>query len=329
VTVATTSDWLRDAERQLWDQQSFSFIPDRQLTEPHGVPEQGGGPRAVFAGFPSDYSLSFLFALLHLDVRLVGIVTSPGAHPAILGTNALSRIAEHLSIPLLRAWRINDEHSRQDIARLQPALGVMASFDQILGARALAIPAHGWLNIHPSALPDYRGPEPIYWTIADGAAEAGITLHRAAPKFDAGPILAQRRLRPAADETAGTLTRRLCELGAGALGEAVGALLADEAGVEPDLSRGSYRSSVGHRNLGNAASSVEAERMVRAGVPNMPAWVEVEGAPIYVTAARTVPDCGAAAGLRYPDGCLQLLETAVACGCHHDDPNCPHREPLD
>jgi methionyl-tRNA formyltransferase len=325
--VATTSDWLSDARRRLWEQACFSFIPDRRLTEPHGVPQRGGGPRAVFAGFPSDYSLAFLFALLELDVELVGIVTSPGAHPAILGTNALSQVADHLSIPLLRCWRVNDEHCRLDIAGLRPDLGVMASFDQILSARVLAIPAHGWLNAHPSALPAYRGPEPVYWTIADGAEEAGITLHRAVPRFDAGPILAQRRLRLTGEETAGTLTRQLCALGAEALGEAVAALLSGEPGRLPDPSAGSYRPSVGHRRLDTAASAAEAERMVRAGVPNMPAWTEVDGRAVYVTRAARVDGCGAAAGLRYPDGCLRLVETAVACGCHHDQPDCPHREP--
>ena len=63
----------------------------------------------------------------------------------------------------------------------------MASFDQIIGSRALGVPTHGWMNIHPSALPARRGPEPVYWTIADGDPVAGITLHRAVPKVDAGP----------------------------------------------------------------------------------------------------------------------------------------------
>ena len=57
----------------------------------------------------------------------------------------------------------------------------------------------------------------MYWTIADGDPIAGITLHRAVPKVDAGPILAQRTTEVAADDTSGTLTRRLCELGTGAL----------------------------------------------------------------------------------------------------------------
>jgi methionyl-tRNA formyltransferase len=325
--VATTSGWLTEVRRQLWEQECFSFIPDRRLPEPYGEPERGGGPRAVFAGFPSDYSLAFLLALLELDVQLAGIVTSPGAHPAILGSNALSQIADHLAIPLLRCWRVNEEHCRLDLAALHPDLGVMASFDQILGARVLAIPVHGWLNVHPSALPAYRGPEPVYWTIADGAEEAGITLHRAVPRFDAGPVLAQRRARLTGEETAGTLTRRLCALGTEVLGDAVAALLADDPGSLPDPSAGSYRPSVGHRRLDTAGSALEAERMVRAGVPNMPAWTEVDGRAVYVTRADRVDGCGAAAGLRYADGCLRLLETAVACGCHHDQPDCPHREP--
>ena len=143
----------------------------------------------AFAGFPSDFSLAFLLRLLQLDVHPVGIITSPGAHPAILGDNALSRIADHLGIPLIRAWRINDEHSRFELDELGLDAVVMASFDQIVGARALALPKHGWLNVHPSLLPAYRGPEPVYWAIADGVAVTGISMHKAAPKVDcrAGP----------------------------------------------------------------------------------------------------------------------------------------------
>jgi methionyl-tRNA formyltransferase len=328
--MPVTSPYLDDVRRQLWARESFSFIPDRMLPEPAGTPERTGGPgapRVLFAGFPSDYSLAFLLGLLDLDVDLRGIVTSPGAHEAILGHNALSRIADHLGIPILRLWRINDEHARKDLEELRPDAAVMASFDQIIGARALAIPEHGWLNVHPSALPLYRGPEPVYWTIADGAAEAGITLHRAAPRFDAGPILAQRILPVAPDETAGTLTRRLSKAGVEALPEALRRLLADDPGTPLDMGRATYRPSVGHRNLRAARSAAEAERMVRAGLPNMPAYVPTDdGRSLYVFAARRVDACPEGRGLTWDDGALQLVETREACGCHHDEPDCPHRE---
>jgi methionyl-tRNA formyltransferase len=328
--MAVTSPYLDDVRSQLWARQSFSFIPDRQLPAatgaPHHTSPSGTPPRLLFAGFPSDYSLAFLLGLLDLDVEVAGIITSPGAHPAILGHNALSRIADHLDIPLLRHWRVNDEHARKDIAGLQPDAVVMASFDQIIGARALAIPPHGWLNIHPSPLPLYRGPEPIYWTIADGAAQAGITLHRAAPRFDAGPILAQRLTDVSPTDTAGTLTRTLTQLGVEALPEALGKLLGDDPGTPLDMDRATYRPSVGHRNLRTARSAAEAERMVRAGLPNMPAYVQTGGRPVYVLGARRVDATPEGEGLTWPDGGLQLTETRDACGCHHDEPDCPHRE---
>jgi methionyl-tRNA formyltransferase len=325
--VSVKSAYLDRARRELWERDMFTFIPDRDLPAADSVIDPGDGPRVMFAGFPSDYSLAFLLALLELPVSVRGIVTSPGAHPAILGDNALSRIADHLGIPLLRAWRINDEHSRMMLSALEPEGVVMASFDQIVGARALGIPAHGWMNIHPSLIPAYRGPEPVYWAIAEGAPETGITLHRAVPKVDSGPILAQGRVPTRPDDTAGTLTRRLVEKGVELLPAAVDALLSDAPGTPPDMSKSTYRTSVGHRSLTEAHSAVEAERMVRAGFPNMLPWATVDGRDLYVCAARVLSDGQAPQGpaLRYPDGILELVETSDTCRCHHNVADCPHR----
>lgn len=328
--MAVHSEYLEQARRDLWARPLFTFIPDRDLPAPTSTVDPGSGARIVFAGFPSDYSLGFLLALLQLDVRLSGIVTSPGAHPAILGDNALSRIADHLGIPLLRAWRINEEHARIELAGMEPELVVMASFDQIIGGRALLVPRCGWLNIHPSYLPQYRGPEPVYWAIADGGTETGITLHRAVPKFDAGPIIAQAHVPIEGGDNAGTLTKRIVAAGIQLLPEAVHGMLQGAPGVMPDLDQGSYRPPVGHRDLRGAGTAVEGERMVRAGYPNMLAWTAVDGVPFYVSSARVVT--GAASGsfpvLQYPDGRLELTDSAPTCGCHHNVADCPHREVL-
>jgi methionyl-tRNA formyltransferase len=310
---------------------SFSFTPDRDLPSPSmEAATSADGPRILFVGFPSDYSLAFLLGLLQLDVSVCGIVTSPGAHPSILGENALSRIADHLCVPLLRPWRINDDHSRLDIAALRPDGAVMASFNQIVHAPTLRIPPHGFMNIHPSFLPRYRGPEPVYWAIADGAATTGISLHRAVAKVDAGPILAQAEVPVSPRDTSGTLTRRLVDAGLELLGEAVAALLDDAPGLQPDLHAGSYLPSVGHRRLDEAESAAAAERMVRAGVPNMPAWTRIDGRAAYVLAAEVVRSgAPVAAGLpriSLPGGDLALLKTSPSCRCHHDVEDCPHRE---
>lgn len=326
--MAVHSEYLEQARRELWGRPLFTFIPDRDLPPVTSTVDPGNGTRVAFAGFPSDYSLGFLLALLELDVRLSGIITSPGAHPAILGDNALSRIAGHLGIPLLRAWRINDEHARMQLAEIAPELVVMASFDQIIGARALVLPQRGWLNVHPSYLPQYRGPEPVYWAIADGATQTGITLHRAVPKFDAGPIMAQAPVPIEAGDNAGTLTKRIVAAGVKLLPHAVNGMLRGAPGFMPDVAQGSYRPTVGHRDLRGAPTAVEAERMVRAGFPNMLAWAEVGGVPCYVSGARLAGGAGGGSGpvLQYPDGGLELTKTAPTCGCHHNVADCPHRE---
>jgi methionyl-tRNA formyltransferase len=329
--VGTISPYLDAVRAELLARASFSFVPDRDLPPPparHAEP--GSGPRVLFVGFPSDYSLAFLLRLLQLDVRVCGIVTSPGAHPAILGDNALSRIADHLGVPLLRTWRINDDHSRIDIAALKPEAAIMASFNQIVNAPTLRIPQHGFLNVHPSLLPQYRGPEPVYWVIADGADRTGISLHRAVPKVDAGPILAQAEVRVDPHDTSGTLTRRLVDAGLPLLGRALAALLEDAPGIHPDLRTGSYLPPVGHRRLDEAGSAAGAERMVRAGVPNMPAWTRLGGQASYVLAAQvrdpSAPGPDRAPRLSFPDGDLALLSVSPSCHCHHDVEDCPHRE---
>jgi len=322
--VATLSPALDEVRATLWERKEFSFIPDRDMPALRGTAGPSSGPRVLFAGFPSDYSLAFLLALLELDVEVVGLLTSPGAHEAILGDNALSRIADHVGIPLLRAWRVNDEHSILDLTALRLDAVVMASFDQIIGSRALGITNHGWMNIHPSAL--RRGPEPVYWTIADGDPVAGITLHRAVPKVDAGPILAQRTTDVSDHDTSGTLTRRLCVLGTAALGEAVGRLLADAPGEPIDMTGATYAPSVGHRHIDAAPSADAALRLIRAGVPNMPAWTLVDGQVAYVFAAHKGTPSADRPGISFADGDIAIDELRGQCGCHHNLVSCPHRQ---
>ena len=323
--MATTSPALDVVRDNLWRRSEFSFIPDRDLAPLPGTATTTAGARIVFAGFPSDYSVAFLLRLLRLEgIQVVGVLTSPGAHEAILGHNALSRICDHAGIPLLRAWRVNDEHTLLDLTALRPAAVVMASFDQIIRMRALEIPPHGWMNIHPSALPARRGPEPVYWTIADGDRIGGITLHRAVPKVDAGPILAQRTTEVDDSDTSGTLTKRLTQLGVDVLESAVTDLIDDAAGTPIDLSSGTYAPSVGHRHLDDAPNAVAALRMIRAGVPNMPAWTAIDGHPMYVRAAHAGMPSPGQHGLRLADGHIALDEVGDQCGCHHNLISCPH-----
>ncbi len=327
------SPWLGEVEDWLWDRPSFRMIPDLKLPEaPYGEPQPApsGALRVGFAGFPSDFSVALLLALLGTGVELVGIATSLGANPAIAGENALSQIAEHFRVPLLRLARVNDYDSLVELRRLRPQLMLVASFDQILRPRALAIPRRGWVNVHPSLLPRYRGPEPVYWAIVEGERESGISFQRVARGIDAGPLLLQRHAPIEDDDDNGILTRRLTRLGADAMPEAMELVAANAAGVEMDMATGSYFTSVGHRRIDRVESSLLADRMVRAGNPNMLAATECGGSLCYVIRARRLPPSDPRPGprLHFPDGDLLLEQTVDRCGCHHALPvgSCPHDE---
>ena len=70
-------------------------------------------------------------------------------------------------------------------------LGVMANFDQILPQSLISVPKHGFINLHPSLLPKYRGPNPLEYILLNQDAASGVTWHAVAPEIDAGAIMAQ------------------------------------------------------------------------------------------------------------------------------------------
>jgi len=314
------SAWLNRVAEGLWRQTSFRMVPDLVLAEaPSGLPTPppAGAPRVVFTGFPSDYSLGILLALLTAPVDVVGLVTSPGAHPVVAGDNALSQVADHLSVPLLRLGRINSPTAIDRLRSLEADLFLVASFNQILHRPALGLGQLGWLNVHPSLLPAYRGPEPVYWALVNGDQETGITFQRIAREIDLGPALWQGRAPIRPDDTNGTLSRRLTALAAAAVPEVIERARQGDPGIPLDPSTGSYYTSVGHRRLEEAGSAAVAERWVRAGNPNMPAAAGVGDDLRLILEARVTaredPD-GAVPRLHFPDGDLALLRSEPAPG---------------
>ncbi len=122
------------------------------------------------------------------------------------------RRAIELAIPTITPEKIGDAVA--ELAALQPDLAVVTAYGQYLPKSILAIPRLGFINIHPSLLPEYRGAAPMQWAIADGKIETGVTIQQVVSKMDAGPILAQRTVPLDPDETLLTIEPRLAALGA-------------------------------------------------------------------------------------------------------------------
>lgn len=317
---ALDDPWLDELSRRIWSKPEFSMIPidvDEVPRATYSGPSlDEGGPRIVFFGIPSDYGTAFLLHLIEQRANLVAVVCSTRWQRTHPKADLIARIAGHLGRPVEVTANANAEPFTRCLAAYEPDVVVMASFDQILKAETLAVPRHGWLNIHPSLLPRHRGPEPIYWTIANGDRDAGISVHLTVPRIDAGPILAQRRLAVSADETAGTLARRLVAEGLPALDATLVAL---ETGTAQPIDRTgepeTYEPPVSQTGLEWDQSFAQLERLVRAGHPDQPPHFTYRGRRRFVYAIRRVRSrVGEPLGVmasRLPDETLAVIQDAL------------------
>ena len=119
---------------------------------------------------------------------------------------------------------INGAAAQALLAAARPDLIVTCHFDQILAPETIAIAPRGGINLHPSLLPRHRGSMPCFWAALDGDAVVGATVHRLAPRIDAGAVLAQRRMEAGAGMTVSAMARALHLSGARALIETIEAI---------------------------------------------------------------------------------------------------------
>lgn len=184
--------------------------------------------RIAFFGSP-DFALPVLDALLnHHDVQLV--VTQPDK-PAGRGmavrAPAAARRARELGIRLEQPTRLKSNQEFQHLLeQLNLDVAITAAYGRILPKALLGAPRHGFLNVHASLLPKYRGAAPVQWALIEGESETGVTIMQTDVGLDTGAIRLQRRTKIEDDDDAASLLDKLAALGAETLIEAL-ALLAE------------------------------------------------------------------------------------------------------
>lgn len=163
---------------------------------------------------------------------VVGLVTQPlrSARPGADPMPAPMReIAAKHGTPVLDPVSVNTDEAREELTHLTPDLFIVADYGQILSAETLSVARLGGVNLHGSLLPRYRGAAPINWAIFNGDAETGVTVIHMTPRVDAGPTLLQARTTIDPVETAVELERRLSEMGAPLVTQAIDDLAAGRA----------------------------------------------------------------------------------------------------
>ncbi|MEU5300132.1 methionyl-tRNA formyltransferase [Streptomyces noursei] len=272
----------------------------------------------LFSEVNSKLGAPFLSILAeHPLVRLVGVVTSPPGKlcPYFLGEEDqvdLEKQAGERGVPLFRPTKVNDPGLIRELAALAPDYFLTGNYQQILKPDLLAVPAVTSINFHPSPLPRYAGWAPFFWTVREGELDSGVTAIEMTPQIDGGPIVMQKRIRLAGNETALEVRESHTIANVALLRQLLPRLIARDYPTSPqDPALRSYFSKPGDRDywLDFGRSSETILRTVRAGYRSPGAYVRTDrGEQLTVLTAedagRKFPAPDAPGALRIESGAL-------------------------
>jgi len=200
--------------------------------------------RIIFCGTPEFAVPSLRRLAAERGISLEAVITQPdrprgrGQH---VSSSPVKEAALANNLQIYQPETIKSDSSQEFLKRVAPDAVVIIAYGQIIPARLLTIPRLGWINLHASLLPRYRGAAPIHWAIANGETTTGLTTMQIDAGMDTGPTLLQHEVKIGADETSPVLAARMSEIGAGLIVDSLLRLDRGEISLQPqDSSRASY-----------------------------------------------------------------------------------------
>lgn len=173
--------------------------------------------KIIFCGTPEFAVPSLVRLAGQTDFDVTGVISQPdrpsGRGGAILPT-PVKAAAERLGIPIFQPLKIKSDPAIEYFEKAAPDVVVIIAYGQIISPRLIAIPRLGWINVHGSLLPKYRGAAPIHWAIASGDSRTGLTTMQVEAGLDTGPTLLRYETAIAPDETSPQLYARLADAAA-------------------------------------------------------------------------------------------------------------------
>jgi methionyl-tRNA formyltransferase len=257
--------------------------------------------RIVFFGTP-EFAVPTLNALLASEHHVAGVVTQPdrprgrGQH---LRPSPVKEVADANGLKLLEPERLRKESFLDALRDLDADLGVVVAYGKILTETVLLTPRLGFLNVHASLLPKYRGAAPIHRAVMAGETQTGVTIMRVVSALDAGPtILAvSRPIDP--EETSIEVELDLARLGAAALLKAVDAVSSGTATLTPqDESEATYAHKLQKADgiIDWSASAETIHNQIRGLHPWPHACSELSGARCLLLESRVEREDGEGPG---------------------------------
>lgn len=256
--------------------------------------------RIIFAGTP-EVALPALRALLDSEHEIVAVLTRPdapkgrgrGLHPSPVAVLALEAGIEVLRPRTLKARTQDGEEFRKDLQRLAPDCVPVVAYGNLIPRDVLDMVPHGFINLHFSKLPRWRGAAPVQAAIITGDTETGATTFRIDEGLDTGDILGMLSEPISPEDTAGTLLERLAYKGAPLLVETLDGLAAGTLSPRPQPEEGvehAAKITVADAQVGWRRSAEEVDRQIRAYTPTPGAWALLGETRVKLGPVRPAPE---------------------------------------
>jgi methionyl-tRNA formyltransferase len=266
------------------------------------------------------FALPSLEAILAAGEEVAAVVTQPDrprGRGQIVTPSPVKELALAWNLPVLQPQSLKDPEFFRRLQALEPELMIVVAYGRILTHEILALPSVGFLNVHASLLPRYRGPAPINWALIRGEKETGVTIQWVQYEVDSGPIFLQERVPISAADNYGTLYARLAERGAALLVQSLEKLRQGEAIKQPqNQAEVTWAPAVSKemRRIHWELSAREVAGWIRGLDPRPGAYTLWKGRVLKLFGARLKRSDGSPAG---PGTVLKLTPQGLEIACGH------------
>jgi methionyl-tRNA formyltransferase len=271
--------------------------------------------RLLFAGTPAP-AVPSLEALLASGHEVVAVLTRPDARSGRGRTVSRSPVAERADaagIPVLQPATPRDPEFLSQLADLAVDCAPIVAYGGLIPKAALDVPAHGWVNLHFSLLPAWRGAAPVQHAIMAGDEVTGASTFRLEAGLDTGPVFGSVTEAIGPRDTAGDLLDRLAQSGAGLLVATLDGIAAGGLVAEPQPAEGvslAPRIEVADARVDWALPAHVVDRRIRGVTPVPGAWTTWRGDRLRVGPVEPLAaESGLAEGELRPEGADVLVGT--------------------
>lgn len=249
--------------------------------------------RVLFAGTPA-VAVPSLDALVKAGFDVVAVLTRPDApvgRKRVLTPSPVAARAAELGIEVIRAAKV-DADATARISAVNPDVAAIVAYGGLVPPAALGIPRHGWVNLHFSLLPAWRGAAPVQRSVMAGDDVTGAVTFQLEEGLDTGPVFGTLTEGVGPEDTAGELLERLSHSGAVLLAQTLSAIETGKAAPQPQSGEVTLapKLTLEDGRLIWTHPALAISRQARGVTPEPGAWTMLDGQRVKLEPVRLRPD---------------------------------------